>query len=53
MGGAAGGGDVLDNDDAFALQGLALGEALDREAGAVLLRLLAHEEGCDGMALQP
>src|ERR1700710_1295471 len=39
---SAGGGDVLDNDDTLALQGLAVGQSLDREAGAVLFRLLAH-----------
>ena len=45
--GAAGGGDVLDNDDALALQGFAFGQPLDREPGAVFLRLLAHEERGD------
>src|SRR4051812_1773781 len=41
---AAGGGDVLDDDDAFACEAFALREALDRQARAVLLRLLAYEE---------
>src|ERR1700681_4348148 len=41
---APGGGDVLDNHHALALQALAFGETLDREPGAMLLRLLAYEE---------
>src|SRR3954454_14875962 len=39
-GGAAGGGDILDNDDALALQPLTLRQSLDRKAGAVLFRFL-------------
>ena len=35
------------------LQALAFRQTLDREAGAVLLRLLAHEERRDRMALDP
>ena len=49
----AGGGDVLDDHDALALQAFALGKALDREPGAMLLRLLADEERRDRMALDP
>src|SRR3954454_21381640 len=49
----AGRGDVLDDHDALALQGLTLGQPLHREAGAVLLRLLAHEERRDRMPLDP
>src|SRR3982074_3008714 len=36
--GAAGGSDILDDDDAFALQRLAFRQSFDRKAGAVLLR---------------
>ncbi len=35
------------------LQALALRQSFDREPSAMLLRLLAHEEGRDGIALQP
>src|SRR6202035_4736361 len=38
-------GDVLDDHDTLAGQGLAFGEAFYRKAGAMLLRLLANEEG--------
>jgi hypothetical protein len=44
---------VLDDHDALAPQALAFRQSLDREPGAVLLRLLAHEEGRDRMALDP
>src|SRR5438876_4854900 len=50
---AAGGGDVLDDHHALALQALALGQSLDREPGAMLLRFLANEERRDRMALDP
>src|ERR1700757_1396972 len=50
---AAGGGDVLDHHDPFALEGLVPGETFDGEPRAVLLRLLAHEEGRDRMPLEP
>src|SRR5262245_42270534 len=46
-------GDVLDDDDALALQAFALGEPFHRKPRAVLLRLLAHEERCNRMALDP
>jgi len=38
---------------ALALQALALGQSLDREPGAMLLRFLANEERRDRMALDP
>ena len=50
---AAGRGDVLDDHDALAFQGLALGQPLDRQPRAVLLWLLAHEERRDRVALDP
>ena len=50
---AAGRGDVLDNHDPLSLKALALGEALHRKPRAMLLRLLAHEERRDRMALDP
>src|SRR5262249_30744361 len=46
----AGGGDVLDDDDVPALEALALGQTFDQLPLAVLLRLLAYEEGPDGAA---
>ena len=52
QGGAAGGGDVLDHGDALAGKRFVLGEALDQELGAMLLRLLAHEEGVQRIAAQ-
>ena len=48
---AAGGGHVLQDDDALALQGLAGRQAFDQLLGAVLLGLLAHEEGPQRPAL--
>src|SRR5436309_9888138 len=51
--GAAGCGDVLDDDHALALQALALGKTFDREASAMLLWLLADEERRDRVALDP
>src|SRR6478672_2130396 len=48
-----GGGDVLDNRHALALEGLVFRQSLHRKPGSMLLWLLAHEEGCDRMALDP
>src|SRR3569623_1641820 len=50
---AAGGGDILDDDDAFALQAFTLGEPLDREPCAEFFRILADEESGDRLALLP